>query len=442
MDRRDHLFISYAGEDWVFAEWLARKLALNSYAVWFDGFKLLGGESYPRDIDLSIKTRTFRLIAILSHNSINKENPRKERTLAMNISRERNIDFLIPINLDGLKPTDLDWMTNDLTFISFHNNWHLGLIQLLKKLNSINAPQSLKDGQSLAANTYEAKSPLKNDGEKLISNIIPVLKYPKSIMKFRFNRRIANIEKDNITGYWPIRFKGNRDVYSFHEPPEELGLIRIVDSARYQSDSEKIDGIRTKDIISTLISNSIRNKFIRLGCKHSPDRKYLYIPMGTLNKDKIFFTNYNSKSTYVLVAGRRQLRRGDSNIFYYYHLCPRYRIRQDLGLPFALTLNSRLFMADKNGDPLPTRSALSRRKKVTKSWFNHQWLSRIFAIFAFLKEDRNNLTIVGPRNDGEIVFGNFLSSTIPVNIDEMESDLDDDNIAFSTEEVDVEDDVE
>ncbi|GEM_PF-3169632 len=68
----DHLFISYATEDYVFAEWLALHLTSEGYLVWCDRFNLLGGESYPKDIDKALKERTFRVLAILSKNSIKK----------------------------------------------------------------------------------------------------------------------------------------------------------------------------------------------------------------------------------------------------------------------------------------------------------------------------------------------------------------------------------
>ena len=143
--KRDHLFISHASEDSPFSEWLALKLTGEGYRVWCDHIKLLGGESYPRNIDLAIKHSTFRLLAVLSHNSVSKENPLKERTLGLNISRERGIDFAIPLNLDGLTATEIDWMSSDLTYIKFHGSWAQGLITLNKKLNSIDAPRTLKN---------------------------------------------------------------------------------------------------------------------------------------------------------------------------------------------------------------------------------------------------------------------------------------------------------
>lgn len=35
---------------------------------------------------------------------------RRERTLALSIAKERGVDFLIPLNIDGLRPTELDFL--------------------------------------------------------------------------------------------------------------------------------------------------------------------------------------------------------------------------------------------------------------------------------------------------------------------------------------------
>ncbi len=80
-------------------EWLTLRLTAEGYKVWCDRMKLLGGESYPKDINTAIKWRTFRFLTVLSHQSIAKPNPLKERTFALNLARERNENFIVPINL-------------------------------------------------------------------------------------------------------------------------------------------------------------------------------------------------------------------------------------------------------------------------------------------------------------------------------------------------------
>jgi len=171
---RDHLFISYATEDWPFVEWLTLRLTAEGFKVWCDRLKLLGGESYPRDIDEAIKNRTFRFLAVLSHSSIKKTNPLKERTLALNLSRERKENFVIPINLDGISPTDLDWTVSDLTFIPFHLSWAEGLAQLLKLLEASEAPKGFAEGRSAATAWFEAQGLVLPKRERLWAKLVGI----------------------------------------------------------------------------------------------------------------------------------------------------------------------------------------------------------------------------------------------------------------------------
>ncbi len=78
---RTHVFVNYATEDSIFVDWLCLRLLNEGYRVWCDRLKLLGGESYPKDIDDAISNRTARFVAVLSKDSIHKPNPLKERTL-------------------------------------------------------------------------------------------------------------------------------------------------------------------------------------------------------------------------------------------------------------------------------------------------------------------------------------------------------------------------
>jgi hypothetical protein len=110
----EHIFISYAWENRVVADWLTLRLTAAGYRVWCDRFKMLGGERFPAQIDHAIKHQTFRMLGLLSRHSLHKPNPVNERTLALAIARERNIDFYIPLDLEGLTATDLNWMISSI----------------------------------------------------------------------------------------------------------------------------------------------------------------------------------------------------------------------------------------------------------------------------------------------------------------------------------------
>ena len=111
---------------------------------------MLGGECWPEDIDVAIKTQTFRMLHLSKH-SLHKDMPSKERQLGFTLSKERKEDFLIPLNVDGIRPSELPWQMSDINFIGFQN-WGDGLRQLLKKLASIDAPKPLaEEGGRVAA---------------------------------------------------------------------------------------------------------------------------------------------------------------------------------------------------------------------------------------------------------------------------------------------------
>ena len=213
----DHLFISYAWEDGALAEWLALKLISAGYRVWIDRFRLLGGESYPSDIDHAIRHGTFRMLALLSKSSLNKPNPQKERTLALSLARDRKIDFVIPLNVDGLHASDLNWMVSDLTFISFES-WSAGLAQLLKKLDSINTPRPLLDrGRAAALDAVLAESVLVDRRDPVFSNWFPFLHVPEELVVFRFGK---SVEKRSL-GVWAFYHVDPKRVVAFAHPPED-----------------------------------------------------------------------------------------------------------------------------------------------------------------------------------------------------------------------------
>src|SRR6267142_2576799 len=155
-DPRKLLFISYAYENETFAKWLARKLAFYGYGVWFDQLQILGGESWVKEVDVAIKERAFRVLGLLSKSSIAKDNPRKERTLALQLGKQQKVDdFLITLNLDGVQP---DWTLSDISWISFRDGWADGLRRLLKKLESLSAPR-IHAGNSSTAKAQLVQGP-------------------------------------------------------------------------------------------------------------------------------------------------------------------------------------------------------------------------------------------------------------------------------------------
>lgn len=413
---KDHLFISYATEDADLAEWLSLKLTSEGYAIWCDRFKLLGGESYPRDIDEAIKTKTFRVLALLSHFSLSKDNPRKERTLALSIGRERGIDFLIPLNVDGLRSAELDWMTSDITFIPFNRSWARGLAQLLKKLESINAPRPVEDGKEIASSVYLNHSILREEPETIYSNCLEFLKIPSTIKEFVLEKPLSDNEIQIFSDRWAFYRKDPEILFSFVSPPgADIFSCQLSHSHDWR-EQEKISGIITENIVSNLLKKSLLVKCFRKGLRRSRVGK-IYFPFGLLESDKLHFTGYKEKKTWILVAGERT-----SPYYFKYHLCPSFRIKKEDGR-YLCELFVDLYLTDSSDEPLRSSVAHSRHKAIRKNWWNNHLLNRNLAICEFLTSNNGNI-VIGESEEQIILSGSFIRFECPVRLDErMLTDL-------------------
>jgi len=407
---KDHLFISYATEDFVLAEWLALRLTSEGYRVWCDRFQLLGGESYPRDIDKAMKEKTFRVLALLSHNSINKDNPVKERTMALNIGKERGIDFLIPLNVDGLKPTELDWMTGDITYIPFYKGWANGFSHLLKKLDSINAPRPVKNGREIAARVYLNHMTLKNEKEVVYSNCIMVKRIPDELLMLRFKNELSPHEQEVLRDTWAFYPIDNRHVYAFLPPPHP-DLFRYIEIDRIDwKNNETISGIFTKNIIKNLLKNSLYVKCLQMGLRRS-EVGLIYFPFGLFENENLLFRSYTGRGNRFKVAGERHF-----PYEFRYHLSPSFRIK-NIGDDFIAQIFINFYITELSGFPIDSKRAVTRHKALRKTLYNNDFLIRCMGICEYLSND--NMEIIIGDDDGKIIFdGRLIAFDSPVSIDE------------------------
>lgn len=389
----DHLFISYASEDWIFADWLALKLASEGYKVWYDRIKLLGGESYPRDITAAIKNQTFRVLALLSRNSIEKPNPVKERTLALNIAKERKIDFLIPINVDGLKATELDFMTSDLTFVPFEKGWFEGICALLKKLQQIHTPRNQSRGQQIISEWLLTEEQPKIKTETIGSNLLLVLELPTILRKYSV---IPEIDIESRYPNWPFSKDGEKTLWAFC-PPETSVLDWLKEIDHFDlGHLNYYPRMPSPSILTILLHRSIRLLCLNKGLKPSDD--ILYFPDKLVPKNKLYFTRYDGKKCYVKAVGERRFRVAQQgNILLEksrYHLSPDFRFFINLFGSQLIRLHIGVLWTDLSGIPLEAKKSNRRRKSLCKHWWNYEWLSRLMALLQWFGDGKEEITVL------------------------------------------------
>jgi TIR domain-containing protein len=375
----EHLFVSHAKEDAAIARWLTLKLTAEGYRVWCDEFRLLGGEPYPKDIDIAIKEKTFRMLALLSQHSIDKPNPRKERTLAFEISRKRQIpDFLIPLKLD---PAELDWMSSDITYISFQEGWAAGLRQLLKKLSQIATPKSLTNGKVVAAETFLPDDSITATPETLVTNIIPFTTVPETIRAFRPKKALEPDESAGLEQAWSFFRVDGPKFLAFETPPQKFaGLIEPLREAYLWQNFVEICGQASERIVSRLLYRTVAIRLEQIGVRIIDEAKLCWIPPNFTPDGKLHFVSFRNKKTWMVIKGRATLARSDgTREICFHYVAVRLRIRRGISKEWLLQLTPTLYICDSTGKPLDRRVSGTRRRRLTRSWWNHKWLNRLFA---------------------------------------------------------------
>ena len=418
--KQDYLLISAVDEDRMFAEWLTRKLTAEGYRVWYERFKLLGGETYPDDVDDAIKNQTFRFIALYSQTSLGDPEGTRQRLLALNIGSDRDQDFLIPLNLDGVDQTRLDQVTKTLNFIPFHYNWAEGLKQLLKKLESINCPRTLPNGKRIAAETFLGNDVRSDKKETLFSNCFRIQQIPKVIYRFITAKEISKERLDKLRFEWSYREVDSYTFLSFHKPPasdsKEYGLVEKGGALWVDPKVKEIHGIWIPNLVSELIQKALIVKCCQKGLQYCPTTKLLYFPSNLVSNNRLNFTRPDSDSkTYTAASGKRKHQSGSE---YLYFLAPVFSVRQDLFDDFTVLVRIRYRLSDTTGKPLKGhRTIVSRRKHLCKNWWNRDWLNRTLAVSEFLA-DENKITIGESEETQIIIDATPLCMNVPVGINE------------------------
>src|SRR5439155_987267 len=156
------------------------------------------------DVDEAIKKRSFRVIALYSRNSLKHQEVMRQRALALSVCDDYTDDFLIPLNVDSVTPSDLDRKTGLLQFVPFAN-WAHGFGQLLKKLHGVQCPQPLIDGKSIASEVFLATNTLSLEGETLVSNCLQIQRIPHVIYRLRAVQAVPTKDLYRLRLVWPFR---------------------------------------------------------------------------------------------------------------------------------------------------------------------------------------------------------------------------------------------
>ncbi|MDE0182650.1 MAG: toll/interleukin-1 receptor domain-containing protein [Caldilineaceae bacterium] len=404
--KRDHIFISYATEDWPLCEWLARRLAAEGYAIWCDRLKMLGGENWPNDIEIAIDKRTFRMLALMSRASMQKSNPQGEWLKARAVGAKLGVeDFLIPLNVEGLRSHEILWNFQTTNYINFSHSWAEGLAAVLKKLHSVSTPKVLNEGRRLALESTFVKTAISEEPELLVSNCFEIIQIPRYLRIYNVKSgALSKSELYVLRREWACSDVTPSTVIAFHDPPTSVTAKHSVQYVKQVSwrEATKVDGIDSHDLAVRLIRRSLYRLMEGYGLKYSESSNNFYLPSGLLQNDRVSVILPNGRKSWFLGVGARKYSTAKGGETYRYHLSPSFDVLREQNEPSALFLRNRVHLTDIQGKELEGRKIPSRRKHLCRGWFNHEWCLRTLGM-AQLLADEDMYIRYGPVGEQQLV---------------------------------------
>jgi hypothetical protein len=78
----------------------------------------------------------------------------------------------------------------------------------------------------------------------------------------------------------------------------------------------------------------------------------------------------------------------------------------DFGRHDVVCVRTRLYLTRLDGTPVKPAAMQSRRKVICRSWWNHEWLSRVFATLQLIAQSTGDICI-GALPDEQLVLERF-----------------------------------
>lgn len=410
------VFINYTSSDEPVASWLARRLASNGYGVWCDCTRHLCELPYPSDIEQALRTHIAAFISIESPDSQLDPLVIEQHTIAKNIEKSNARRLIISVTL-RLPEARSRFPTSNSKPISFDNSWIPALNTVLERLNDLEVPKSVFNGNDLAAVFPPHKHYLVAEPEEIVSNCLSATRIPDLIWRWTSSRAIRSQEIGRMIPFWSFRQVSSNEFLSFQEPPRKRleGVYWQEQKSFPWQELPTIDSIQTPSLVSELLRNALVVHCRTKGLRYCPITKLNYFPHDLVHSDKLAVKMPDRKASFVLAVGKRKLWRPTGEEPYNYHLAPEFRIKEVFGQMVAL-VHLRIRFTNVNGDPYQEKLALTRRKHLCRDWWNDAWVKRIIAVCQYLSED--GFIRIGEHNQVLEFAGTPLTFTSPVSIRE------------------------
>ena len=387
---RETIFVSHAApEDNEFALWLSSKLSMAGYRVWIDRRRLRGGDDRWDEIDRVLRTEAIKQIVVFTR-SIGKPGVKKELAIG-EVMKRKLLDpkFMIPIRVDAVEFSDAppEFLRADI--LDAYPNWHDCLHDLFLSLEDGGVPR----GTTPDAHILRAIVDAREDGRRLVmdrsesvlTNWFPITP-PRHINYYKYDGPQKQWDAHVEGAAFPLVRMG-RLVGSFADRANFIGASDLKQQIEIAYRTQFADFLQGSDRgpydnrsgLSNDVANLFRQHFNALAEKRGLKPFHFangdvgwFFPDGLVPGNQVAFLAPDGRRVRRTMTGKfKKLR---------WHLCVIAKPRIS---PLVYRIHGNVVLS-QNNVVLAGEKTHTRRRRLTRSWWNDVWRDRILAAAHFL----------------------------------------------------------
>jgi hypothetical protein len=411
---RDTVLIDHVLADHAVATWLARRLSLAGFRAWCHGTAPLAGEDTDKTVRKLLEVRASHYLPVVSTSSLLDSMFLERCTIA--VTKE---DFVLPCGLifalDACMPSRL----TKLVPADFRDSWKVGLDQVLARLDALGIKPSLDPdrGRQIALRDYLPTRVTVAKPEQVFANVFP-LQLPKTMLVFDLRQSLTDIETLELRKRWAFVELSANCLVAFMPPPQQaIPVVKVERIPEFLwADIPQYNGKKTLDLAKVLAWRSLEVVCAQKGLKFCNDRKVFYFPKRESAEWNQTIKHVDARTTTVQLTGERTKGWGDHASPFLYQLAPRFHPQRDVDGTWNVVVKVYIRVTTLEGAMFEGKEIGRRRKIVSKSWWNKEWLARLLGVVQALQTSEG-LIEVGEGSRAVVMQTKPLSWECPVGLD-------------------------
>jgi hypothetical protein len=412
----DTVLIDHDPVDHALATWLARRLSLAGFRTWCQGTAPLAGEDADDSVRKLLEVRAQIYLPVLSSASSADSKFLERCTLA-----GTKDGFVLPCSTT-INYGEASWPTRirKLEPASFCVSWKTGLEEVLARLASLGIGPALdiERGRQIALRDYLPSRVTVLKPEPVFANVFR-LHLPKTMFVIDLSRPLTEEENEKLRGRWAFAEVNKYSLVAFEPCPISIPAIPVKRTPEFlwQEYPQK-DGRKTFDLAKELARRSLDLACAQKGLKYCADRKVFYFPEHESGDWNQAIRHVDGRATTVQLTGMRTKGWGGRASPFHYQLAPRFSPQNDSDGSWNVVLKIYIRVATPEGSSFEGKEIGRRRKIVSKSWWNKEWLARMIGVVQALETSGGRIEI-GIGAQAVIMLTRPLSWECPVGLDVM-----------------------